>query len=71
MGQQFFHEEYTYKISNPEHAPFRSFKKGDLQTHPLTHAQTDRQAENNMPFQLFQNWGHKKQLNTLCLSYIT
>ena len=44
MGQQFFHEEYTYKISNPVHAPFRSFKKSDLQTHPLTHAQTDRQT---------------------------
>ena len=24
-----------------------------------THRQTDRQAESNMPFQLFQSWGHK------------
>ena len=24
-----------------------------------THAHTDRQAESNMPFQLFQSWGHK------------
>ena len=28
----------------------------------LTDAQTDRQAESNMPFQLFQSWGHKKHL---------
>ena len=25
-----------------------------------THTQTDRQAKSNMPFQLFQSWGHKK-----------
>ena len=25
-----------------------------------THMQTDRQAESNMPFQLFQSWGHNK-----------
>ena len=25
-----------------------------------THAHTDRQAESNMPFQLFQSWGHKQ-----------
>ena len=25
-----------------------------------THRHTDRQAESNMPFQLFQSWGHKK-----------
>ena len=24
-----------------------------------THTQTDRQAKSNMPFQLFQSWGHK------------
>ena len=26
-----------------------------------TDRQTDRQAESNMPFQLFQSWGHKKK----------
>ena len=28
-------------------------------THTHTDRQTDRQAESNMPFQLFQSWGHK------------
>ena len=25
-----------------------------------THTHTDRQAKSNMPFQLFQSWGHNK-----------
>ena len=32
-------------------------------THRHTGTQTDRQAESNMPFQLFQSWEHKKGHN--------
>ena len=32
-----------------------------------THTQTDRQAESNMPFQLFQSWGHKKHTKIIPL----
>ena len=28
-----------------------------------THVHTDRQAESNMPFQLFQSWGHNKNFH--------
>ena len=28
-----------------------------------THTQTDRQAKSNMPFQLFQSWGHNNSNN--------
>ena len=28
-----------------------------------THTQTDRQAKSNMPFQLFQSWGHKEKMS--------
>ena len=31
----------------------------NTQTDRQTHTQTDRQAQSNMPFQLFQSWGHK------------
>ena len=50
-GQLFFHEEYTHEISKPR--IHRSKVNG------RTHTQTDRQAKSNMPFQLFQSWGHK------------
>ena len=33
--------------------------KVNRRTHTHTHTQTDRQAESNMPFQLFKSWGHK------------
>ena len=34
-------------------------------THTQTDRQTHRQAKSNMPFQLFQSWGHNKQKGTL------
>ena len=34
--------------------------KVNRRTHTHTDRQTDRQAKSNMPFQLFQSWGHKK-----------
>ena len=35
-----------------------------------THRQTDRQAKSNMPFQLFQSWGHKKTSCNLGEKYV-
>ena len=32
-------------------------------THTQTDRQTDRQAKSNMPFQLFQSWGHNKRVD--------
>ena len=40
------------KFQNP------SIHHSKVNTHTDRH--TDRQAESNMPFQLFQSWGHKK-----------
>ena len=34
-----------------------------------THTQTDRQLKSNMPFQLFQSWGHKKKNILSCSSF--
>ena len=37
---------------------FSKVKLTDVHTHTQTDRQTDRQAKSNMPFQLFQSWGH-------------
>ena len=37
--------------------------KVNRRTHTHTHTHTDRQAESNMPFQLFQSWGHKNTVS--------
>ena len=42
-----------FQIPNIHHS------KVNRRTHAHTDRQTDRQAESNMPFQLFQSWGHK------------
>ena len=39
-------------------------------THTHTHTLTDRQAKSNMPFQLFQSWGHNNSsLNVIDYNY--
>ena len=40
-----------FQIPNIHHSKTRRYTR--------THRQTDRQAQTNMPFQLFQSWGHK------------
>ena len=58
MSQLFYHEEYTHEIY---------FKSLTCPIQKLTdvHAHTDRQVESNMPFQLFQSWGHKNQFKQM------
>ena len=51
----FFMRNVHMKFQNPS----IHHSKVNRRTHPLTHTQTNRQAESNMPFQLFQSWGHK------------
>ena len=41
-----------FQIPNIHHSKKRRYTR--------THRQTDRQAQTNMPFQLFQSWGHNK-----------
>ena len=48
----FFMKNVHMKFKNP------SIHHSKVNTH------TDRQAESNMPFQLFQSWGHKKGHNS-------
>ena len=48
------------KFQNP------SIHHSKVNTHTDRH--TDRQAESNMPFQLFQSWGHKN-INTKPISH--
>ena len=36
--------------------------------HSKVNTHTDRQAESNMPFQLFQSWGHKEANKSLLLN---
>ena len=52
----FFMRNVHIKFQNP--SLHRS--KVNRRTHPPTHTHTHRQAKSNMPFQLFQSWGHKK-----------
>ena len=40
--------------------------------HSKVNTHTDRQAESNMPFQLFQSWGHNYEIRDqvyLCFKY--
>ena len=46
------------KFQNP--SIHRSKVNTHTHTQTDTHTHTDRQAESNMPFQLFQSWGHNK-----------
>ena len=50
MCQLFFDEESIYEISK-------------LYLNKFCNGRTDRQAESNMPLQLFQSLGHKNQRN--------
>ena len=44
-----------FQIPNMHHSEVNG------RTHTQTDRQTDRQAKSNMPFQLFQSWGHKNE----------
>ena len=50
----FFMRNVHKKFQNP------SIHRSKVNTHRQTDRHTDRQAESNVPFQLFQSWGHKK-----------
>ena len=47
-----------FQIPNMHHSEVN--RRTHPHTHTHTHTHTHRQAESNMPFQLFQSWGHKK-----------
>ena len=46
-----------FQIPNIHHSKVN--RRTHAHTHTHTDRQTDRQAKSNMPFQLFQSWGHK------------
>ena len=48
-----------FQIPSMYHSERNRHTDRQTHTHTHTHTHTDRQAESNMPFQLFQSWGHK------------
>ena len=62
MGQLFFIRNMHKKFQSP------SIHRSKVNTHTHTHRHTDRQAESNMPFQLFQSWGHNKHTCSMPLT---
>ena len=53
----------NYFFMRNTHMKFQIPNMHHSEVNGRTHTQTDRQAKSNMPFQLFQSWGHK---NGLC-----
>ena len=61
----FFMRNTHMKFQNP--TIHRSKVNG--RTHTQTDRQTHRQAKGNMPFQLFQSWGHNEN-NKVCITFV-
>ena len=52
----------NYFFMRNVHKKFQNPSIHRSKVHTQTDTQTDRQAESNMPFQLFQSWVHKKPI---------
>ena len=50
---------FNYFFMRNVHIKFPNRSLHGSKVNRRTHRHTDRQAESNMPFQLFQSWGHK------------